>query len=424
MTEKLIGQARPTNTTATSLYTVATDITVIVKTIVIANTSGSTAKYRLFHDESGTTYNETTALSWDVEVASGEKEVVNLFVCSNSASATFGVRTNTASALTFTMYGAEFGGVTTPSTVTALNSFFLTDGTTTDEVKDQETVKLDGTQGVKQTRVGDNNIQASLDVNTLTEDASPDLSADFVATYDVDAGTHKKVKLDEIGGGSSIYSANGTIASARTVNMDSKALGFTNASAGVGIGTATANASSILDLTSTTEGFLKPRMTGAQVEAISSPATGLEVYATSAGSGDVTIEGWWVYNGSNWIPSGAGLTQFHSSQILRYTESGGGSVEFDNFDAGSYNVLFLDPSGHDRDFTGIVAPPTGVNRVIIIINSGTNKKLKFKDNDTSDSTAANCFYLPERANFDLTKGSSFQVIYDHNVSRWASLSYY
>ncbi len=119
-----------------------------------------------------------------------------------------------------------------------------------------------------------------------------------------------------------------------------------------------------------------------------------------------------------------GLTQMPTAQIMRYTESGGGSVEFDDFDAGTYNILFLDPDAHDRDFTGIVAPAAGVNRMITIINSGTNKKLKFKDNDTADSAAANCFYLPERANFDLTKGGSYQVIYDHNVSRWASLSYY
>jgi len=223
---------------------------------------------------------------------------------------------------------------------------------------------------------------------------------------------------------SSLYSANGTLAGARTVNMNSLALGFTNAAAGIGIGTATATASAILDLTSTTEGFLKPRMTGAQVEAIGSPATGLEVYATNAGSGDVTIAGWWVYNGSNWIPSGAGLTQIHSSQIQRYTESGGASVEFDDYDAGSYNALFLDPGAHDRDFTGIVAPATGVNRIIKIVNVGTSKKLKFKDNDTADSAAANCFYLPDRSNFDLEQGSSYQIMYDHNVSRWVSLSYY
>ena len=56
-----------------------------------------------------------------------------------------------------------------------------------------------------------------------------------------------------------------------------------------------------LQVTSTTQGFLPPRMTGAQVEAIASPAEGLMVYATSAGSGAVTSKGWWGYDGATWV---------------------------------------------------------------------------------------------------------------------------
>ena len=56
-----------------------------------------------------------------------------------------------------------------------------------------------------------------------------------------------------------------------------------------------------VQINSTTQGFLPPVMTGAQVEAISSPAEGLMAYATSAGTGDVTAAGWWGYNGSNWV---------------------------------------------------------------------------------------------------------------------------
>lgn len=48
----------------------------------------------------------------------------------------------------------------------------------------------------------------------------------------------------------------------------------------VGIGTTTPDSSSILDITSTTQGILTPRMTTAQRLAISSPAQGLLVYDT------------------------------------------------------------------------------------------------------------------------------------------------
>lgn len=72
----------------------------------------------------------------------------------------------------------------------------------------------------------------------------------------------------------------------------------------VTVGTTTLDSSAILQLSSTSQGFLPPVMTGAQVEAISSPATGLLAYATNAGAGDVTAAGWWGYNGTNWVQVG------------------------------------------------------------------------------------------------------------------------
>jgi hypothetical protein len=62
----------------------------------------------------------------------------------------------------------------------------------------------------------------------------------------------------------------------------------------VGIG-GTANASSILDVQSTTRGFLPPRMTTTQRNAISSPAAGLVIYNTTTSR----EEG---YDGTAWIP--------------------------------------------------------------------------------------------------------------------------
>ena len=78
---------------------------------------------------------------------------------------------------------------------------------------------------------------------------------------------------------------------------------------------------------------------------------------------------------------------------------------------------------HDRDFTGMVAPAAGVNRIVTIINSGTNKKLKFKDNDSGSSTS-NRMLLADESDFDLPKGGSLQMIYNHDDNRWATYSYY
>lgn len=63
----------------------------------------------------------------------------------------------------------------------------------------------------------------------------------------------------------------------------------------VGIGTANPSTSAQLEVSSTTKGFLPPRMTSAQRTAISSPESGLMVYQTDG------TAGLYYYNGSSWI---------------------------------------------------------------------------------------------------------------------------
>ncbi len=66
-----------------------------------------------------------------------------------------------------------------------------------------------------------------------------------------------------------------------------------------GIGTTSPSTSALLDISSTSKGFLPPRMTAGQASAISSPAEGLIVYVTNTNS-TFTSKGWWGYNGSAW----------------------------------------------------------------------------------------------------------------------------
>jgi len=62
----------------------------------------------------------------------------------------------------------------------------------------------------------------------------------------------------------------------------------------------TADNSAMLDVSSTSKGILVPRMTAAQVAAISAPATGLLVYQTDG------TAGFYYYNGSTWTIVGGG----------------------------------------------------------------------------------------------------------------------
>lgn len=65
----------------------------------------------------------------------------------------------------------------------------------------------------------------------------------------------------------------------------------------VGVGTTTPHASSVLDVTSTTQGLLTPRMTTAQRNAIVLPADGLMVY-------DTDLKAFYYYNAAipSWLP--------------------------------------------------------------------------------------------------------------------------
>lgn len=63
----------------------------------------------------------------------------------------------------------------------------------------------------------------------------------------------------------------------------------------VGIGTTNPNPSSLLDITDTTKGVLVPRMTQAQRDAITGPATGLLIYQTN------NSPGFYYFNGTIWV---------------------------------------------------------------------------------------------------------------------------
>jgi len=79
----------------------------------------------------------------------------------------------------------------------------------------------------------------------------------------------------------------------------------------VGIGTNAPVTSSILDLNSTTQGFLPPRMTYAQMTAITTPTLGLMVYCT-----DCEPQGLYHYDGSYFLNSNRGTTSGNLSSFI------------------------------------------------------------------------------------------------------------
>ena len=107
-TIKQLGQLRPANTTAATLYSPGASIETIIANVVIWNTSGAAAKYRLFIDDNGTTYDETTALAWDIVIPADTTDIFEVKITMNDSTGNLAVRTDTNNALTFTANGEEF----------------------------------------------------------------------------------------------------------------------------------------------------------------------------------------------------------------------------------------------------------------------------------------------------------------------------
>ena len=109
---------------------------------------------------------------------------------------------------------------------------------------------------------------------------------------------------------------------------------FLNAQVGIGI--INPESSAMLDVTSTSKGFLPPRMTYAQRQAISNPAIGLMVYCTDCGPGTGEPQ---YFNGTAWVnmiggrattvpPTVASITA--ASNIGSFSATSGGNITNDS----------------------------------------------------------------------------------------------
>jgi len=105
--EKQLAQARENSTNAVSVYSPGASTTAIIKTIFLANTSGANATFRLFCDDNGTTYDQSTALAYDVELLADEFMELDVFIAMNDSTGNFAYRSSVANAITITLFGAE-----------------------------------------------------------------------------------------------------------------------------------------------------------------------------------------------------------------------------------------------------------------------------------------------------------------------------
>ena len=170
-----------------------------------------------------------------------------------------------------------------------------------------------------------------------------------------------------------------------------------------GIGTATPNASSALEISSTTQGFLPPRMTYSQKTSITNPVAGLILWCKDCGvSGELQ-----VYNGTTWtnMIGGTGSTALPSlsttllSSITGTTATCGGNITNDggsNISARgvcwsiSSNPTLADSKTSDGTGTGVfVSSITGLTRntIYFVRAYATNSTGTAYGNEISFKTA-------------------------------------
>lgn len=107
LTYSLLGQKRENSTNAVFVYSPAASTETIIRSVIIANTTASTVKVRMFLDDNGSTYDETTSLAWDVEIPGNSVWDREVTLCMNDATGNFAYRSSVANALTISVFGRE-----------------------------------------------------------------------------------------------------------------------------------------------------------------------------------------------------------------------------------------------------------------------------------------------------------------------------
>jgi hypothetical protein len=161
----------------------------------------------------------------------------------------------------------------------------------------------------------------------------------------------------------------------------------------MGIGTTSPNSAAELDISSTSKGLLIPRMTEAQLRAISSPATGLKVYNTNTNSV-------YYFNGSDW------LSVLNSYKVY---EDGGVDVQFDN-------LIVQIPSSSNRSLqlktvSGSITMSGSSINLYLTASAATGGSAGSIDGFTRQSSTLTTSYQYWQSSIDFGLHGSSQTIY-------------
>ena len=161
----------------------------------------------------------------------------------------------------------------------------------------------------------------------------------------------------------------------------------------IGIGTTTPNSTAQFEISATDKGVLFPRMTNTQMIAISSPATGLQIFNTSANC-------MYYYNGSQW------LSTLNSFKVYA---NAGTNVQFDN-------IICQIPTSGNRSLqiktvSGSVNISGTSTNVYIITSAGTTGSSSYLSGFIRQSFSLTNSYAYWQSGADFPMHGSYQEVY-------------
>ena len=100
-----LAQSRPANTSAATLFSQNYDDPVEIETLHICNVTASAVDVSVFHDKDGTTFDQTTAIVYQYNLAANDWMSIDDIIGEWSYLGSIGIQVGTANAATFTLYG-------------------------------------------------------------------------------------------------------------------------------------------------------------------------------------------------------------------------------------------------------------------------------------------------------------------------------
>lgn len=94
------------------------------------------------------------------------------------------------------------------------------------------------------------------------------------------------------------------------------------------------------------------------------------------------------------------------------------SSDLNNVNVNGFNIVNLSSGSQDRRITGIVAPSSGVNRVICFFNTNSNFRIKFVHQSGSSSANNRIVLRGQSGTRNLLQFQQAFAIYNHVINKW------